>query len=189
MVFRLVLLIILMVGGCKSVQKTFTPEPATLPQSEVEIIVPCSGSEFYTDSQVFRANSIGESMDQSVSKRKAMSNARADLAASIQTTVRAVTDNYINSVELNNREAVEERFESLNREVVSQKLRGVRKICERIFRTAEGNYKTYVAIELSAEELVDAYHEKLSGNRSLQIDYDYDKFRSTFEAAMGKKSN
>ncbi len=189
MLFRLVLLLIMMIGGCKSVQKTSTPEPATLPQGEVEIIVPCSGPEFYTDSEVFRANSIGESMDQNVSKRKAMTNARADLAASIQTTVKTVTDNYVNSAELNNREAVEERFESLNREVVSQKLRGIRKICERIFRTPEGNYKTYVAIELSAGELVEAYHEKLSASKSLQIDYDYEKFKRTFESAMEKKGN
>jgi hypothetical protein len=167
--------------GCKS--KKDSPSP---PKGEVAVNVPCSGPDFFTDTKFFRANSIGESMDQVTSKKKALANARAELAASIQTTVKAVTDNYTNSTELNNKEQVEQRFEQLNREVVDQKLSGLRTICEQLVKTPEGNYKTYIAIELSAEDLVASYNEKLSKDDKLKVDYDYEKFKDTFDKEMEK---
>lgn len=169
--------------GCKS-SKTATNTP--IPPSEVEVIVPCSGSQYFTSEAVFRSNSIGESADQVISKKKALTNARAELAASIQTTVKTVTDNYVNAREFNNKEEVEERFETLNREVVNKELSGLAVICEKQTRTSEGRYKTYIAIELSADQLVSAYNERLSNDDRLKIDYDYEKFKNTFNEEMKK---
>lgn len=160
-----------------------------LPKGETEINIPCSGSDFFTNSKYFRANSLGESMDLVASKKKALSNARGELASSIQTTVKAVTDNYLNSREMNNKEEVEERFEQLNREVVNQTLQGIKTICEKQVKTAEGTYKTYVAIELSADDLVASYNERLSKDERLKIDYDYEKFKQTFDQEMDKLAN
>ena len=56
--------------GCKSKEKA--------PKGETEVTVPCSGSDFFTTTKYFRANSIGESQDQVTSKKKALANARAD---------------------------------------------------------------------------------------------------------------
>ena len=87
---------------------------------------------------------------------------------------------------MNNSEQVEERFEQLNREIVEQKLTGVRTLCEKLMRTDNGTYKTYIAIELSADELVATYNERLSKDERLRIDYDYEKFKETFEKEMEK---
>jgi hypothetical protein len=87
---------------------------------------------------------------------------------------------------MNNREEVEERYEQLNREVVEQQLTGVRTICEKLMRTEQGTYKTYIALELSAADLVSAYNEKLAKDERLRIDYDYEKFKETFEKEMSK---
>ena len=152
----------------------------------MEVVIPCSGPEYFTNDKVFRANNLGESMDQATAKKKAMSNARADLAQAINTQVKGVIDNYVNSREMNNREEVGERYESLMREVVDQRLSGVKTICERMMRTPSGNYKSYVAIELSAQDLLSAYNERLSGDERLRIDYDYEKFKETFEKEMEK---
>lgn len=157
-----------------------------LPKGETEVNIPCSGSDFFTNNKFFRANSLGESMDLVASKKKALSNARGELASSIQTTVKAVTDNYLNSREMNNKEEVEERFEQLNREIVNQKLQGIKTICEKQVKTNGGTYKTYVAIELSADDLVASYNERLSTDERLKIDYDYEKFKKTFEEEMQK---
>ncbi len=165
--------------SCKG-KKTQTPK------GETEISVPCSGPDYFTTKEAFRANSIGESMDQVTSKKKALSNARAELASSISTTVKAVTDNYVNSREFNNKEEVEERYEQLNREVVNQEIQGTRTICEKLVQTAEGKYKTYIAIELSADNLVAAYNERLSQEERTKIDYDYEKFKKTLEDEMSK---
>lgn len=179
--FTLIAVAALLIAGCKGKEK--------LPQGEQEIIVPCSGPDFFTNNKYFRSNSIGESQDQVTSKKKALTNARNELAQSIATTVKTVTDNYVNSREMNNKEEVEERFESLNREVVDQTLSGVRTLCEKLVKTEQGTYKTYVALELSADELVSKYNERLSKDDRLKIDYDYEKFKETFEKEMAKMGN
>ena len=168
--------------GCKSKEKA-------PPKGETEVVVPCSGTDYFTTTKFFRSNSIGESQDQVTSKKKALANARAELASSIQTTVKAVTDNYVNSREMNNKEQVEERFEQLNREIVDQKLTGIKTICEKLMKTENGTYKTYIAIELSADDLVATYNEKLSKDDRLKIDYDYEKFKETFDKEMEKMGN
>lgn len=187
-----VLMTALMLSGamtaCKSKKKAAAA--AAPPEGETEVKVLCSGPEYFTDNKVFRANALGESMDQATAKKKAMSNARADLAASINTQVKAVIDNYVNSREMNNREEVGERYEALAREVVDQKLTGTKTICEKMMKVnASGNYKCYVAIELSAQELLAAYNERLSTDERLRIDYDYEKFKETFEKEMEKLGN
>src|SRR5688572_22300032 len=179
----LVLLAAIVIAGCKGKEKT--PDV----KGETEVVVPCSGPDFFTTTKFFRANSIGESQDQVTSKKKALTNARNELAQAIQTTVKTVTDNYVNSREMNNKEEVEERFESLNREVVDQTISGVRTLCEKLMKTQEGTYKTYVAIELSADELVAKYNERLSKDERLKIDYDYEKFKETFDKEMEKMGN
>jgi hypothetical protein len=166
-----------LIAGCKAKQKA--------PSGEKEVLVPCSGSDYFTSAKFFRSNSIGESQDQVTSKKKALTNARNELAQAINTTVKTVTDNYVNSREMNNKEQVEERFESLNREIVDQQLSGIRTICEKLMKTDQGTYKTYVAIELSADELVSKYKERLSTDERLKIDY-YEKFKETFEKEMEK---
>ena len=167
-------------NGCKSKEKV-----AKAPGEEL-IEVHCSGPEYSTDSEYFRANSVGESLDQATAKKKAMSNARADLASSVETTIKGVVDNYVNSRELNNTEEVEERFESLTREVINQKLTGVRTICEKTAKTTDGKYKTYIALELAGDELLSSMNEQLSDDAKLKIDYDYEQFKKTFNEEMQK---
>ena len=173
-------------SACKSKKKQAEAQPVQ-PEGETEVKVLCSGPEYFTDNKVFRSNALGESMDQATSKKKAMSNARAELAASINTRVKTVVDNYANSRESQNREEIGERFESLAREVVDQQLTGVKTICEKMMKVnATGNYKTYVAIELSAQELLAAYNQRLSSDERLRIDYDYERFKETFDQEMNK---
>ncbi|MEM7549791.1 MAG: hypothetical protein AAF363_08955 [Bacteroidota bacterium] len=176
----LIILSLLCIFSCKN--KT----PQVIPSGETEVIVPCSGTEYFSSGEIFRTNSIGESRDQVASKKKALSNARADLAAHVSTTVKAVTDNYLNSREFNNKEEVEERYESLNREVVNQEIRGSKVICEKQTRTAQGSFKSYIAIELDPKLILEAYNERLSSDERLKIDYDYEKFKKTFEEEMSR---
>jgi len=181
----LVATVTLQFTSCKS-KKEAAPVVTPKSEGEVEIKSYCSGSEFFGTKDAFRANSVGESLDQTTSKRKALNDSRAQLAASIQSTIKATTDNYVSSREFNNKEEVLERFESLSREVVNQELTGARVICEKITKTQENKFKTYIAIELSAESLFNKVSEKLSKDERLRIDYDYEKFKDTFEKEMAK---
>lgn len=167
--------------GCKKKKDAVQPAPA----GEELVTEYCAGPEYFSNEEFFRSNGLGESMDQATARRRAMSNARGDLAAAISTTVKGTTDNYVNSREFNNREEVQERFESLTREVINQELNGVRTICQQAVRvTANGNFKYYVAIELSGQELLSAMNSRLSNDERLRIDYDYEQFKKTFEQEM-----
>jgi hypothetical protein len=172
--------ILLLIGGCKSKQKT-VQAPAS---GETRIEVLCSGPEYQSDKEYFRASSIGESMDQATSKKKALSNAKADLAGFIETTLKATFDNYVKDSEMNNVSETLEKYEGLSREVVNQKLNGIKVICEEQTMTKTNNYKTYVAIELAGDEIASAMNQRLSGDDKLFIDYNYEKYKETFDKEM-----
>ena len=157
---------------------------------ETLFTMPCSGSEFSENTnKFFRANSFGESSDHIIAKKKASSNAKSDLASRINVTINSVTDNYLKASELNNVEQTEERFEALSREIVNQSLSGINVICEQSAMTEEGKYKFYIAIELSAQKLITKLNERLSKDDMLKVDYDYEKFKETFEEEMSKLTN
>ena len=59
-------------------------------------------------------------------------------------------------------------------------------ICEKTTKTSEGKYKTYIALELAGDELMNAMNARLSQDDKLKIDYDYEQFKKTFDAEMEK---
>ncbi len=79
-------------AACKSKKNTTTPiEKST---GAVEITVPFSSKEYYSDKENFRAKSSGNSPDLQTAKKIAMQNAKSEMAGLIQTTVKKVTDQY-----------------------------------------------------------------------------------------------
>ena len=159
-------------------------DAAQTPAGETRVEVLCSGPEFFSDADFFRANSVAESQNQANSKRMALSNARAELAAQIEVTVKSVIDNYVQDVTVGNRSEFTQRYEGLSREVVNQRLSGTRVICEELTRTENGMYKTYIAIELSGDEYFNAMNQRISDDERLRVDYNYEKFKDTFNQEM-----
>ena len=167
--------------GCSN--KNMTPKQA----GEVEILEYCSGNEYKSDKNHFRASATGQSMSRETAKKMARSNAEAKLARSINATIAIVTDNYVNSSKFNNKEEVTETFNDLARTVVDQLLSGAITSCERLTQKADGNYVSYMAVELSATELVGKYNERLSQDERIRAEYNYEQFKETFEAEMAKQ--
>jgi len=163
--------------SCKSSKKVSNND-------EVEVAVYCSGPEFFSDNEYFRANNIGESSTQSMAKKKALSNARLDLAASIETQVKAVIDNYFQSYSSGDAIEDKERYEGLSREVINQELSGIRTKCEKFTKTANGSYKCYVAIELAGEEILNGMKNRISDDDKLRTDFEYEKFKKVFKEEM-----
>ena len=168
--------------GCSS-GETITPNQA----GEVEILEYCAGDEYKSDKDHFRATATGESMSRETAKKMARSNAEARLARSINATIEIVTDNYVNSSKFNNAEEVTETFNDLARTVVDQQLSGAITACERLTQKQDGNYVSYMAIELSGEELVSRYNQRLSQDERIRAEYNYEKFKEAFEAEMAKQ--
>lgn len=162
-----------------------TPKPA----GETLINEYCSGSEYKSTAEAFRATATGESMDRETAKKKARSNANTELAKSLSTTMKIVGDNYANSTEFNNKEEITETFQEMARTVVDQELRGAIEICEKLTQRGDGVFVSYVAIELSGQKIADSYSKGLSQNEKLKADYNYEKFKDTFEKEMEKFSS
>ena len=182
----LLALIAFSVVSCKSSKKAASSK---LAQGEEEIGVLCHGPEFNSDATAFRYSAIGKSMDLMTAKKKALSEARAGLAAAINTKIKGVIDNYVKSTEHQNREDLGKRYEGLTREVINQELAGTRAICEKFTKTKEGTYNAEVCLELGGGELLGSLNNRLSKDEMLKIDYDYEKFKKTFEEEMNKMGN
>lgn len=171
--------------GCKKNKKTVeTPKPT----GETLINEYCTGDQYMSTNEAFRSTATGESMDRETAKKKARSNAQSEMAKTINATMKIVGDNYVNSTEFNNKEEVTETFQEMARTVVDQELRGTIEICEKLTQRADGTYVSYVALELSGQKIADAYNSGLSQNEKIKADYNYEKFKETFEKEMAKFS-
>lgn len=170
------------VASCKSKKKQEVAAPA----GEVLVNEYCSGPEFFSNKKTFRGNAVGESMDMQTAKNKSLIEAKQRLASYINTTIKSTVDNYIKDNEHNKKEDLEKKYEGLTREVVNQKLSGIKIICEKVTQLADKNYRAYTAIELDGDEIVAAINDRLTKEESLKVDYDYEKFKKTFEEEMNK---
>ena len=139
--------------------------------------------------QALPFSATGESQDREIAKKKARSNAETRLAQTVSATVKAVTDNYVSSTEFNNREEATESFNQLARTVVDQELRGAIAICEKLTQRENGVYVSYVALELSGEKVASKYNEKISEDERIMAEYNYERFKETFQEEMNKLGN
>jgi hypothetical protein len=158
-------------------------------QGEVLINEYCSGDQYLSTKDAFRATATGESVDRETAKKKAKSNAMSELSKTISATMKVVGDNYVNSSEVNNKEQLTETFQEMARTVVDQNLKGAVEICEKLTQKPDGSYVSYVAIELSGEKITNSYNERLSKDEKLKADYNYEKFKETFEKEMTKMAD
>jgi len=172
--------------SCKKNKKV---EDGPKPAGEVIINEYCSGDSYKSTKDAFRSTATGESMDRETAKKKARSNAMSEMAKTISATMKIVGDNYVNSTEVNNKEEVTETFNEMARTVVDQELRGCIEICEKLTQRPDGTYVSYVALELSGNTIADAYQSGLSKNDKIKADYNYEKFKETFEKEMEKMGN
>ncbi|GAB4255950.1 MAG: hypothetical protein Kow0079_12920 [Vicingaceae bacterium] len=159
------------------------------PKGEKQVKLPCSGKDYYTDKKFIRTNASGESMDAVTSKKKALSNAKSELAGIIHSTMKTVSDNFVESNEFNNKEELLEKYVENSRTVVKEELSSIQTVCEMLVKTKSGNFKTYVCIQLPVEQLTASIHSNLSKKDRLFIDYKYEKFKEDFEKEMEKLEN
>lgn len=168
----------------KNKDEVKTPDP----KGEVVINEYCAGDQFKSTKEAFRSTATGESMDRETAKKKARSNSMSEMAKTINATMKIVGDNYVSSTEVNNKEEITESFNEMARTVVDQELRGCIEICEKLTQRPDGTYVSYVALELSGNSIADAYQSGLSKNDKLKADYNYEKFKETFDKEMEKLS-
>ena len=148
--------------------------------------LPCQGPKYTTDDKFFRSSQIGTSSDISLAKEKALTLAKQQLAASIQTKIKSVTDRYVNEREIGNQSDFSQKFENLTREVVDQTLIDIRTVCEQSTVLEDGRFRTFVALEINKETLKNGISERISRQDLIQLEYDKKKFEEIFDEEMRK---
>lgn len=171
-----VLMLVTNCGGPKKLEKQAGMEEVTLP---------LSGKEYQSDKEFYRAKGSGKSPDIATAKKIALNNAKAEIAGLINSTIKTVTDNYVNQRSIADAQDFESKFESLTREVVNQQLVDVSIIGEKLFQK-DKTYEYWVAIEVSKKAILDGINNSISKNQKLAIDYDKKKFEEIYNQEMQK---
>lgn len=153
---------------------------------ENRIVEYCTGGEFESDGKYFRVSSTGESRSRETAKKIARSNAEDKMGRTVQVTVKSVTDNYVNSTKFNNVEEVTETFNNLARSVVDISLDEVKVICEETTKNEKGFYVNYVCIEYDSDVVSSKMNERLQNNERILSEWNYERFKDTFEQEMLK---
>jgi len=174
---------LLMFTACKSKKKATPIQQET---GAVEISVPFSSKEFRSDENFFRAKQSGKSPNDATAKKIAFQNARAEMAANINATVKRVTDQYTNQRTVGNTQEFENKFEELSREVVNLEMSNVKEIGEKLFKEPDGAYTYWIAIEANKKDVFDKLDAKISNDAKLKLDYDKQKFQQIFDSEMKK---
>ena len=170
--------------GCKGNKDTAS---TPVSRGEVRIVEYCSGPEFLTNGEFFRASATGTSPQREIAKKIARQNAEATLARAVEATLKSSrkTKPQLGGT----KEEATSKFNELSRTIVNKKLTGAVTICQELTMTEEKKYIAYLAIELSGGQLADAYVEGLQQEERIRAEYNYDQFKETFEEVMSNYRN
>lgn len=113
---------------------------------------PFSGGAYESNNRFFRAVGKGESMDENIAKNKADLQAKKELAQQVGTRMKVVTDQYLSDKQVNNSSEVNDKFQSLIREVTNTTIADLRKIGEEKY-IKESNYIVYIAYEIHKRDM------------------------------------
>lgn len=170
--------------SCKSKKGAVTSiEKST---GAVELSLPFSSKEFFSDKENFRSTSSGASPDLQTAKKIALQNAKSQMASLINTIVKKVTDQYTQQRNIDNKVEFNNKFEELAREVTNQELSDIKIIGEKAFKEQNGSYTYWVAIEANKQDVLNGLQKGITNNAKLNQDYDKKKFEDTFNSEMDK---
>lgn len=155
-------------------------------KEDVTVTVPCSGKDYQSNSKTFRSLGMGYSTDMQIARSKALQNARAELATQIEATLKRVVDNYASSYQMGTDEEAKSKFQDLSRTVVNGELNGTIVICEETTRTPDGKFRCYIVVESGGPEVAQKVANAVKADDKLRIDYEYEKFKQTFDDEMNK---
>lgn len=147
-------------------------------------------SDVRSDKKFFRAVTNAESPRIDIAKMRSETATKAKLGALISTTVKQVTDQYVEQLSVGNKTEVNEKFQAMTRTVTNQTLVGINIKDQECFtkKSKEGEltYNCYTVLELSKEEFQEAQDKAISKDDKLKLSYDRKKYEETFDKEMDK---
>ncbi|MCC6601219.1 MAG: hypothetical protein IT223_11185 [Crocinitomicaceae bacterium] len=123
------------------------------PPMGTKIKEPFSGNKYESTGRYFRSVGKGDSQDENVAKSKADLQAKKELAQQVGTRMKVVTDQYLAETEVNNASELNDKFQSLVREVTNTEIADLRKIGEEKYLSDEKIYTVYIAYEIQKRDM------------------------------------
>ncbi len=173
-------LLISIISSCSSTKKIEDINKST------EVRLPFEGNQYKNDKDYFRAVQSGKSPDLSTAKKIALLNAKEEMAANIQSTIKRVTKQYTNQRTVDNPSAFEKKFQEDAREIVKQELFDVNIMDSKVFRETNGTYTYWVVVETSRQGILNKINESIPRDKQLKLDYDEAQFNKIFNDEMKK---
>ncbi len=161
-------------------------KPVSANEGDKEISTPFSTKEYRSDANFFRAVGIGTSPDMTAAKKIAILNARTEIAGIVSSTIKSVTEQYMNQYTINDKQEFQSKFEENARNVVNQQLQGVVTKDEKLFKSKEGKYTYYIAVEMPKDQVIDGIANGISKDAKMALEFDKFMFQKTFDAEMAK---
>ncbi|MDD6103895.1 MAG: hypothetical protein PUB73_04665 [Bacteroidales bacterium] len=158
------------------------------PKGKSEVFIPLNEPGNRTDMEFFRATASGASPDINAAFTIAELNARNQLAASVATTIKSVTDKYFNQYNINNETAFQQKVEQQIRQVVNQELKSAYVKDSKLYQLENGQYEYWVNIEMSRtalqEPVAEAIEAAISKDEKLSLEFDQFRFKKVFDEEM-----
>jgi len=183
LIFSSLALFTIMVG-CKA-------KKATIQSTEdmVEIKEPFDSKEFKTDDKNFRAVGVANSQDLSFCKTKSSTDAKAKLAATIETKIKMVNDKFASEYTAGKSQEYRDSFKGITREIVNQSLNEIHELGVKSFKAKDGTFTVYTAIEVNKDNIYKSIKNKISNDQKLRTDFEEERYKKTFDEEMNKFDN
>ena len=110
---------------------------------------PFQGNAYESNNRFFRGTGKGESSQDNIARGKADIEAKAQLAGQINTTMKQVADQYLGQTQNANAANVEDKFQSLVRQVMNTSMADLRKMGEQKYYNEKTKaYTIFIAYEI-----------------------------------------
>ncbi|MBQ5875285.1 MAG: LPP20 family lipoprotein [Alistipes sp.] len=179
-------LVAIMASASVSCSSSKVSDP--IAKGDKEVVIPLSGAQYRSDKKYWRAVQMGTSSDVSMAKKVAMQNARQDLAATVESQMKAVIENYGQNAAAGSKNQNEALYQELTRTVINRTLVGVELVEEKLFKTENGDYRYHVCLQISKDAMQEQLANELSENEILKLEFDRERFKKIYDEELSKFS-
>lgn len=120
-----------------------------------------SQCEIFSDKEYFRASASGTSSRLEIAEKKAILNAKSQIAAAIKVRLSRITEQIIKEQEDNNHSAATTTFQEKTTAIVDEVLRNCQVICKNEVQEMN-NYRVFVAVEMHKAPVTEAIGKMLT---------------------------
>ena len=133
----------------------------------VEMDIPC---QVYDDADYFRSSGTATNVNQQNARSAALAAAKSMINQKLGGTVKGITSDYQKMLAGNaQQEDIARLIEGELQMAVDRTLNDAEQVCEKMFRQDDGNYESWIGIQISKKKLAAEMKKGLSENEKLDV--------------------